>query len=64
MQKPLNDDSRMSFGQWRGERLADIPDKYFEWLKSQPGFKFKNPALWNYLNKNESTDDTSNPDLI
>lgn len=48
MSSKLTEDSRMPFGKWAGERLADIPDEYFEWLKKQPGFKFKHPALWKW----------------
>ncbi len=48
---PLTDDSKMPFGKWTGERLGDVPDEYFEWLSAQDGFKFKHPALWNYLNE-------------
>ncbi len=56
---PLTDDSRMSFGKWAGERLGDVPDEYFEWLSAQAGFKFKHPALWNYLNKSNASDSNS-----
>ena len=55
MHATLTNDSLMPFGKWAGERLADVPDEYWEWLLEQPGFKFKHPALWNYLNDESSS---------
>ena len=31
----LDDDSRMPFGKYRGQRLGDVPDSYWRWFLSQ-----------------------------
>lgn len=51
MAEDLTDDTRMMFGKHRGERLIDIPDKYWDWYKSQPELQFSHPGLWRWLNK-------------
>ena len=33
--EPLDDDCEMSFGEFKGERLADVPDDYLIWWRSQ-----------------------------
>lgn len=29
------EDVRMKYGKWNGERLADVPDDYWLWLRKQ-----------------------------
>lgn len=40
---------RMPFGKWSGERLADIPESYFAWLRKQDGIRWKSPAVWKFM---------------
>ena len=35
----LEDDDRMPWGRYRGQRLHDIPPEYWAWLLAQPWFR-------------------------
>ncbi len=36
-QPAFNDESIMPFGKWKGERMMDIPDEYFRYMKGVLG---------------------------
>ena len=44
----LDEDSRMIWGKHKGERLGDIPDKYWRWLSVQDWID-NWPALADYI---------------
>lgn len=60
---PINDDFRMPFGKYKGERIGDTPVKYLHFLWSQPGFDRKSPVGL-YIQNNLSALETENTDLI
>lgn len=50
MSKSFDDDDRMPFGKYRGERMADVPDSYLRWLADQEDFTAaRNPGLYEYV---------------
>ena len=44
-----NDDDRMPFGRYHGERLGDVPDSYWRWFLEQ-GWCGDYPDLVEYAN--------------
>jgi hypothetical protein len=46
--KVWDEDTRMPWGKHKGERLGDIPDKYFRWLSEQDWID-KWEGLSNYI---------------
>lgn len=48
----ITDDTLMPFGKYRGQRLGDIPDDYFEWLYDQTWFTQQSHGeLWEYARR-------------
>lgn len=43
----LNDDDRMPFGKWQGQKLGDVPDNYWRWFLTQE-WSSKYPDLIEY----------------
>lgn len=52
----LGDDDPMPFGKWKGERLGDIPNSYFRWLREQDWLN-QHHALAKYVNERDWDDD-------
>lgn len=50
----------MPFGKYKGTPICDVPDTYKEWLMEQPGFKEKNPKLYQLFDEGDS-DELSTP---
>lgn len=60
---PITDDSRMPFGEHKGECMRDVPVRYFHWLFTQKGFDRKS-SVGQYIERNLPALEMENPDLI
>lgn len=46
----IDDNSLMSFGQYKGQKMANVPASYLLWLDDQPWLK---PDLKAYIKENK-----------
>lgn len=50
MSSSWDDDSRMTFGKYKGVAMRDVPDSYIRWLADQTWFgPDSHPGLYEYV---------------
>lgn len=50
--QPLDDDSLMPFGKFKGERMIDVPDWYLVSLRDSDFVEEQWPEVWDYIEDN------------